>query len=150
MRIRFEGKVFQLNFDENSTINDLQNSIRTLTKNENLRGTKFIVNFFYNILVLYKFPLVELDMTDPSRTLKSSGIESLETLTLEPQDQIIKMTRGIMKPKPSYIILREIPDDNSCLFNAIGYVLENKALSKAQYLRDSNMDYKDHFLKSVF
>lgn len=74
-------------------------------------------------------------------TLKAAGLESSETLILEPNDQIIQLTRGIApspKPEIPFIILREIPDDNSCLFNAVGYVLENKSLHKSQYLRDSN------------
>ncbi len=35
------------------------------------------------------------------------------------------------------MVLREIPDDNSCLFNAIGYVLEHLCLYKAEQLRES-------------
>jgi ubiquitin thioesterase OTU1 len=80
---------------------------------------------------------VELDTSEPQKPLKSVGVESSETLTLEPADQMIQLTRGIAPvPKP-FMILREIPDDNSCLFNAIGYVLENKCLYKAPQLRDS-------------
>lgn len=88
-------------------------------------------------LVLYKFPLKELDIFEPQKTLKSVEIESSETLTLEPVDQIVQLTRGLGPIKKPFMILREIPDDNSCLFNAIGYVLENLCLYKAQYLRDS-------------
>lgn len=80
---------------------------------------------------------MDLDTSEPQKLLKSVGVETSETLTLEPVDQIVQLTRGIAPvPKP-FMILREIPDDNSCLFNAIGYVLENKCLYKAQQLRDS-------------
>ena len=64
-------------------------------------------------------------------------MESSETLTLEPIDQIGQLTRGIAPVQKPFMILREIPDDNSCLFNSIGYVLENLCLYKAQQLRDS-------------
>lgn len=89
-------------------------------------------------LVLYKFPLVELDMRERGKTLKAAGIEPSETLTLEQCHQTSQVTRGIPEPEVPFIILREVPDDNSCLFNAIGYVLEDKDMSTAQYLRDSN------------
>lgn len=81
--------------------------------------------------------MVELDTSAPSTPLMAAGIESFETLTLEPQDQIVQLTRGIAPPPKPLIVLKEIPDDNSCLFNAIGFVLENQSLSKAQELRSS-------------
>jgi len=34
------------------------------------------------------------------------------------------------------VLKREIPDDNACLFNAIGYCLENKSMDKSQNLRN--------------
>lgn len=81
---------------------------------------------------------MELDLSEPTKPLKSVNVESSETLILEPVDQMVQLTRGIAPIQKPFMILREIPDDNSCLFNSIGYVLENKCLYKAQYLRDSN------------
>lgn len=69
------------------------------------------------------------------------NVESSETFTLEPIDQIVQLTRGIAPVQKPFMILREIPDDNSCLFNSIGYVLENLCLYKAQQLRDSIKRY---------
>lgn len=89
------------------------------------------------ILVLYKFPLVELDTSVVTKPLAAAGIESSETLTLEPRDQMVQLTRGIAPPPKPILALKEIPDDNSCLFNAIGFVLENQSLSKAYELRSS-------------
>ncbi len=60
------------------------------------------------------------------------GIENAETLTIE--STIIDLTEEGPIPQ---VILKEIPDDNSCLFNSVGYVLENRSLSKAQELRYS-------------
>lgn len=88
-------------------------------------------------IVLYKFPLVELDTSVPSTLLAAAGVESSETLTLEPRDQIVQLTRGIAPPPKPLMLLKEIPDDNSCLFNAIGFVLENQSLSRADELRNS-------------
>ena len=90
---------------------------------------------------MYKFPLVELDTSASAitKTLAAVGIESSETLTLEPRDQIVQLTRGIPPPPKPVLELKEIPDDNSCLFNAIGFVLENQSLSKAYELRSSNL-----------
>lgn len=97
-------------------------------------------------LVLYKFPLVELDLSESSKDLKSAGLESSETLTLEPANAK-ELTRGIAPVQKPILVLREIPDDNSCLFNAIGYVLENKCLYKAQYLRDSTRKLMSSFFQ---
>ena len=93
-------------------------------------------------LVLYKFPLVELDTSVPSTPLTAVGVESSETLTLEPLNQIVQLTRGIAPPPQPVLALQDIPDDNSCLFNAIGFVLENQSLSHARELRSSNNSRK--------
>lgn len=69
--------------------------------------------------------------------MKAVNVESSETFTLEPVEQIVQLTRGVAPVQKPFMILREIPDDNSCLFNSIGYVLENLCLYKAQQLRDS-------------
>ena len=108
-----------------------------------VRKWEFIRDSFSNmyvhfvLLVLYKFPLVELDTSNASKRLAAAGIESSETLTLEPVDQIVQLTRGIAPPPKPILAVKEIPDDNSCLFNAIGFVLENQSLSKAHELRNS-------------
>lgn len=71
------------------------------------------------------------------------GIESAETITCEPQDQLVQLTRGVAPIPPKFqpgMVLREIPDDNSCLFNAIGYVLEDLCLYKAEQLRESKLN----------
>lgn len=90
-----------------------------------------------SFLVLYKFPLVELDISNPELLLCTAGIENSETLILEPRDQLVQLTHAVAPIFKPFMVLREIPDDNSCLFNAVGYVLENLSLIKAQYLRDS-------------
>lgn len=85
-------------------------------------------------------------MSDLKKTLRAAGLESLETLTLEAGEQVGQLKRGIAPVEIPFIILREIPDDNSCLFNAIGYVLEDKSLYKAQDLRDSNRIFHNCFV----
>jgi hypothetical protein len=98
---------------------------------------KKLSKFLKFFAVLYKFPLVERDLSEPLKPLKSSNIESSE-----PVDQIVQLTRGIGPVHKPFMILREIPNDNSCLFNSIGYVLENLCLYKAQQLRDSEQNFK--------
>lgn len=89
---------------------------------------------FISILVFGKFPPVELTTTQASSKLADLGIANAETLTLESRSPPAQ-------PIPPQVILKEIPDDNSCLFNAIGYVLDDHSRSKAQYLRNLVAEY---------
>ena len=38
LRIRFQGKVFTLNLEDSATLNDLQNSIKSLTNRDDLKS----------------------------------------------------------------------------------------------------------------
>lgn len=96
---------------------------------------------FSSLLVLYKFPLVELDCSDPTRSLTSAGFGPSETIILEPRGQSHELKRGTSAPPvpATTVFLQEIPDDNSCLFNAIGFVLEKQSLNRAPELRNSTL-----------
>jgi hypothetical protein len=67
------------------------------------------------------------------------GVENAETLTIESitVDLTEEPEKNEAPTSNPQVILKEIPDDNSCLFNAVGYVLENYSLTKAQELRSS-------------
>lgn len=118
-----------------------------LKRKPNKRGGKVRLQMFVALLsflpfylVFHQFPPVELPKSQSSALLRNFDVKNAETLTIESTH--IDLTQNdpiepeISPPKPQ-IILKEIPDDNSCLFNAIGYLLENHSLNKAQELRSS-------------
>jgi len=52
------------------------------------------------------------------------------------QSHITSSAPGLITTNDGCVVRRVIPDDNSCLFHAISYVLENKAKDKVSYLRN--------------
>ena len=73
------------------------------------------------------FPLVNVrgDMLLSELPLKDGETILLENPLLVPE-------RKVDYP---ICFVKNIPDDNSCLFNSIGYVLESRSLSRADSLR---------------
>lgn len=71
---------------------------------------------------------MELDTSNPARPLIELGITSSETLSL-----VSRVSKPVAQSP--CVVLREIPDDNSCLFNAISYVLEGRAVKAPQLRR---------------
>jgi ubiquitin thioesterase OTU1 len=63
------------------------------------------------------------------RSIRDSGIRSGDTLVLEPDQDA-----------ESRFIVHEIPADNSCLFNAIAWALDQKSPVSPERLRESIID----------
>lgn len=76
------------------------------------------------------------------QSLSSLGIKNGETLTVKLANSSAKekIADGSQRSSPMgderVMVLREMPDDNSCLFNAVGYVLVSKSREEAGQLRE--------------
>lgn len=86
------------------------------------------------------FPPKHADLSDPNRLLSHLGIKNGEQLTIEStsgqtvqrqqQDQIDETT--VPCDNGSYLTLRVMEDDNSCLFRSIGYAFSKQLDSMAE------------------
>eukprot|EP01059_Diplonema_ambulator_P022545 TRINITY_DN37853_c0_g1_i1.p1 TRINITY_DN37853_c0_g1~~TRINITY_DN37853_c0_g1_i1.p1 ORF type:complete len:371 (+),score=145.81 TRINITY_DN37853_c0_g1_i1:42-1115(+) len=83
------------------------------------------------VKILMGFPPKALEVDDRWRTLKDLGVKSGERLTIQKGEA--KVMKGVTKGKyipptdsKNSFTKREMPGDNSCLFHACNYVLNNK------------------------
>jgi len=76
----------------------------------------------------------EAAQTQPATT-KSQGTDNSNNVKSEESFQQIPNPDGLI------MIRRVIPADNSCLFNCIGYCLENKSMDRARELREIACGY---------
>ena len=78
------------------------------------------------------FPAQAIAMTTSSEA-------SLESLKIRNGDTLTVSTERVMMPmvvdEAPQLVIREMADDNSCLFNAVGYVLLDKSRSSSMELR---------------
>jgi hypothetical protein len=131
LRVRSPQQTFSLTLPGDADIEGLLSEIRKAAKTEH----GWTVNFGY--------PLRELDLSARTTKLADAGISDSETLILAPNSASgTQVTRGIGQPNRTapqrpQMVLREIADDNSCLFSAIGYVLEDRSRMLAPQLRKS-------------
>ena len=123
---------------EDSSINDLKTAIAKL------------LNTSKSSLILKKGYPPRIFELPESTTLSNCEIYSGETIiveidekraALEPiprhQDKIKSYPNEQIPNKDGMIMIRRIiPADNSCLFNAIAYAIENKSKDKAEELRE--------------
>jgi len=75
---------------------------------------------------------------DASAQPQQPTIQPAVQATAKPQDKPAVAQPAYAPPVgdgEGYMVRRKIADDNSCLFNAVGYVLEGKTRSKAPQLR---------------
>lgn len=83
----------------------------------------------------FGYPLQALDRRCLDRPLTALGLCDASTLHLLPPARADAFAPAHAPAAPPPMALREIPDDNSCLFNAIAYVLEKGARTMAPQLR---------------
>ncbi|KAI9277597.1 hypothetical protein BY458DRAFT_504559 [Sporodiniella umbellata] len=64
-------------------------------------------------------------ISDDTLTVQTSGLRNGDTLNLKLLDTPIqpKLKEGMVQTDHGFLILREMEDDNSCLFRSVGYVL---------------------------
>lgn len=80
--------------------------------------------------VLAGFPAQPIPMTTaPATALSALGIRNGDTLSVATEPEVVETKDA------STMVIREMPDDNSCLFNAVGYVLLDRSRSSAPALR---------------
>jgi ubiquitin thioesterase OTU1 len=146
LKIRHPGGQFLLShLANNSSLHDLKSEI-----------SKKIKEPITSLLLRYGFPPQILKLAD-NTTLENSGIESgmnitveidptaakVEPISTKPsvfKDQLL-VTDQIPNPDGLIMIRRVIPADNSCLFNCVGYCLENKAKNRGKELREVIVGY---------
>lgn len=134
LRIRDREASFVVTLPDDASLQILFDEIFKHKNSREWKCNLLICAILFWILVFGKFPPVELSKSQANIKLADLGIANAETLTLETRSPPAE-------PIPPQVILKEIPDDNSCLFNAIGYVLEDHSRSKAQYLRNLVAEY---------
>lgn len=78
------------------------------------------------------FPAQAIAMTTYSEvSLESLNIRNGDTLTVSTES----VTMPVVVDEAPQLVIREMADDNSCLFNAVGYVLLDKSRSSSMELR---------------
>lgn len=75
---------------------------------------------------------IPLDTTDPSTLLRELSIVSGQLLTIKLSNTPPSISGSSIYPK---MTIRQMPDDNSCLFRAVSYLLCNCSRECAQDLR---------------
>lgn len=131
------------NVDSKCTVQQLSQQVSEMTKRP-----------WDQMELRYIYPPATLISNNPTSTLESlkitSGnlivnfVENINKKSSISQDNVANTAskneeKGIEQPynEDDYTMLRKtIPDDNSCLFNAIGYLCENRNLNKASELRE--------------
>ncbi|CAH2354366.1 ubiquitin thioesterase Otu1p [[Candida] railenensis] len=109
----------------------LQNLVDEIKKQGLVQESNYVMS------IKYGFPPQSVQLDDKSRDLGSLGIRSGDQLIVETSDSTVQeaepavaeVTRKKTEDIPnvfnsdlnSYTILRNVPDDNSCLFNSILY-----------------------------
>ncbi|KAF2076844.1 hypothetical protein CYY_001872 [Polysphondylium violaceum] len=142
LRVRSKTGVENLRLESSLPLFDFQNLIQQKTNIPNTSQK-----------ILYGFPPKALDLSNSSAPI-STYLANGDTLTVEdvatatqsqPQytySQPTTNNQGTHQPSSSsnsgggYAIRRKTEDDNSCLFSAVAYVLENKNRGKGMSLRN--------------
>lgn len=104
--------------------------------------------------MLHGFPPTEI--SQPANTPISSVLKNGDTITIEKRAVPIpepaptnlpvvtlpqpKSSLPLFAPGSGNFVVRKIPDDNSCLFTAIGYTLESKSRTSASRIRTAVVD----------
>eukprot|EP01064_Diplonema_japonicum_P033203 TRINITY_DN6494_c0_g1_i1.p1 TRINITY_DN6494_c0_g1~~TRINITY_DN6494_c0_g1_i1.p1 ORF type:complete len:347 (+),score=86.72 TRINITY_DN6494_c0_g1_i1:1039-2079(+) len=94
------------------------------------------------VRILMGFPPKPLDLSDRKKTLKMLGVQSGEKLTVQKGEagSVVKGNLGgkYIPPTDSKnsFTKREMPGDNSCLFHACNYVLNNKTRGSPVEMRN--------------
>lgn len=121
-----DGKRFPLEVAEEATWSDLVALIMSLV------GEK-------PADIKHGFPSRPIEPTNSEIPIKSLSIRDGDIITVvvsdtkhETKRSSLQMHGNTTEPE---LVVREIPDDNSCLFNAIGYVLCDKSRSEGMSLR---------------
>ncbi|PJF17510.1 Zinc finger, C2H2 domain-containing protein [Paramicrosporidium saccamoebae] len=81
------------------------------------------------------FPPQLLTPNNMEQPLSGLGVHSGDTLTVTTSNGEAVVAPTLLNAAPT-MLLREMPDDNSCLFNTIGYVLCSCSRSSAKELRE--------------
>ena len=123
----FEGQVFNINLKHNDTLSELKHAIKL---NLSSRGTHTKES---NLKIAYGFPKKiinsdELDML----SLEELSIFDKEYLLIElieQNDTNNEQNRNIIDYSKYSIKKKDIPADNSCLFNAINFAINQNANS---------------------
>jgi ubiquitin thioesterase OTU1 len=87
-----------------------------------------MVFIFFIVSVGYPPRIIE---APPNKALCGVGIKNSDTITL------VESTMGpsLAIATDERMVIREMPDDNSCLFNSVAYVCENKSRQIAHQMR---------------
>jgi len=142
LRVRSKTGVENLRLESSMPFFDFQNLIQQKTNIPNL-----------NQKILYGFPPKALDLSNtsaPISTFLANGdtltVEDIATATQSQQQQYTysqpinnqgtHQTSSSSNQGTGYAVRRKTEDDNSCLFSAVAYVLENKNRSKGMSLRN--------------
>lgn len=134
LKIQFEGNYSDLTININSTIEDLKSQILSILKNK----------FHFSpdpstIIIRFGFPPKTISTSD-SNTLRSISITNNELLRVECNKLDSTKSDPKQNNNPNFnklgIIERIIiPADNSCLFNAINYCL-NQSMTEPETMRE--------------
>ncbi|XP_026482772.1 ubiquitin thioesterase OTU1-like [Ctenocephalides felis] len=91
----------------------------------------------HNLQILSGFPPKALDLSDESKTLKESDLNSGDTvIVVKNIESVSECSIDQYKSVPGVLMKKVVPADNSCLFTSIGYVVNGKIdLSIGNYLR---------------
>jgi ubiquitin thioesterase OTU1 len=128
LRLRFEddGSSRVIDLPEGAPLSTLLSLINPVTDIESIKVGRSNIPF---------------SISEPSKSLSELGVRNLDTLfvkhtstTAKPPAKEPTPTPVIAEEEPRMMI-RSIPDDNSCLFNAIAYVLASQPLYTPSQLR---------------
>lgn len=85
---------------------------------------------------------VPIHLSDPSKPLREFGVKNLDTVFIKQTSTITKLSVGEIHPtnvlveeEEPRMVIRCIADDNSCLFNAVAYVLASQPPYTSSQLR---------------
>ena len=132
LKIQFENNYSDLTVNLNSTISELKSKISSIIQ------TKF--NFCPDescLVIKFGFPPKVISLTD-SNTVRSSNITNNELLRVEckkKEKDLNQENQSNDSVKYRLIERVVIPADNSCLFNAINYCL-NQSTDEPQMMRE--------------
>lgn len=106
-----------LSIDDSASVADLAQQIISLNLTPNISRLSF------------GFPPKFIELSS-SQSLRDAGIQSLEQITVEESTasenktgEVVSGEIAAVHLRSEYLLLRNVPDDNSCLFNAISYAV---------------------------
>eukprot|EP01025_Chloroclados_australasicus_P028162 TRINITY_DN27973_c0_g1_i3.p1 TRINITY_DN27973_c0_g1~~TRINITY_DN27973_c0_g1_i3.p1 ORF type:complete len:286 (-),score=22.98 TRINITY_DN27973_c0_g1_i3:453-1310(-) len=110
---------------------------------QNIQMLVFSRDIFVGFVNASQFPHKDVEIGDLQKSIIDVGIRDGDSLLIVKQDkQQDQDTFGNNKPikdyvetkNQEYVVRRQIPSDNSCLFNAVGYIM-NKKNNQSKQLR---------------